>query len=76
MMHKAGANVSLPIVTGIFARGAKPIGDLGLVYQLLPRSGSGFDLPVCGLYQSLPPRPKDSQSDSHSDSEFAGMAVW
>ena len=31
MMHKAGANVSLPLLTIIYARGAKPIGAFGLV---------------------------------------------
>jgi len=44
------------LLTRICARGAKPIGDFGLVYQRLPASGSGSTPAVRDLYQSLPPR--------------------
>jgi len=50
------ADLVLPNVTKICARGAKPIGVFGLVYQLLPPSGSGSTPAVRDLYQSLPPR--------------------
>ena len=46
----------LPNPTGSCARGAKLIGRLGLVYQLLPVSGSEFRPTVPHLYQLLPPR--------------------
>jgi hypothetical protein len=46
----------LPILTGICARGAKPIGAFGLVYQRLPVCRSEFEPTVRNLYQSLPPR--------------------
>ena len=49
-------NVSLPSLTKICARGAKPIGVLGLVYQCLPLCRSGSEPTVGHLYQSLPPR--------------------
>jgi hypothetical protein len=45
---------ALPNLTGIFARGAKPIGESGLVYQLLPVSGSGCASVLIHYYQSLP----------------------
>jgi hypothetical protein len=48
----------LPNITGSCARGAKPRGGFGLVYQLLPTSGSGSAPTVCDLYQQLPPRPR------------------
>ena len=54
--HVTGRFRRLPDVTGSCARGAEPIGILGLVYQRLPVCRSGFDPPVCHLYQSLPPR--------------------
>ncbi len=38
-----------------FARGAKTIGDFGMVYQRLPILRSGSRPIVAGLYQSLPP---------------------
>ncbi len=46
----------LPNSTRIDARGAKPIGDFGLVYQRLPYSRSEFEPVWVMLYQSLPPR--------------------
>ena len=56
--HVPGVRRRLPTLTGSCARGAKPIGVFGLVYQRLPVSGSGFGPTVCHLYQSLPPRPR------------------
>ncbi len=77
MRREAGANVSLPLLTGFLASTAHAIGDLGLVYQrlpdpcmcrvlslgvfglvyqLLPVSGSEFGPVARGLYQTLPPR--------------------
>ena len=50
------AHVSLPFPTKIRARGAKPIGVFGMVYQRLPLSGSGFEPTARRLYQILPPR--------------------
>ena len=56
----------IPIVTGILARGAKPWGDSGLVYQRLPCRGSGSAPAVGGLYQSLPPRRRhNTQYDDY-----------
>ena len=49
----------LPNVTGIFARGAKPIGDFGLVYQRLPSDRSGPNPAMGDLYQALPPGYED-----------------
>ena len=48
--------MSLPFVTKILARGAKPHGDFGLVYQRLPTDRSGSNPAAGGLYQPLPPR--------------------
>jgi len=45
---------ALPNLTGIFARGAKPIGELGLVYQRLPRCRSGCASILIHYYQRLP----------------------
>ena len=45
----------LPNVTGICARGAKPIGAFGLVYQRLPVCRSGWDPAAGGHYQAPPP---------------------
>ena len=47
-------NVSLPSLTKICARGAKPIGDLGLVYQRLPLCRSGSPTILLHYYQRLP----------------------
>jgi len=47
--------IALPNPTKILARGAKPIGRLGLVYQRLPLCRSGSTPAVCGLYQAPPP---------------------
>ena len=55
--HATGRFRRLPNVTKICARGAKPVGRLGLVYQRLPPSGSGSSPTAQDLYQSLPPRP-------------------
>ena len=38
-------NLGLPSLTGSYARDAQTIGDFGLVYQLLPTSDLGLDLP-------------------------------
>ena len=48
--------ITLPNITGILARGAKPIGLFGLVYQLLPLCRTGSNPAVPHLYQVLPPR--------------------
>ena len=46
--------LALPNITGIRARGAKPIGDSGLVYQRLPRYRSGSPTILVCYYQHLP----------------------
>lgn len=46
--------LALPNVTGFRARGAKPSGDLGLVYQRLPRFRSGSPTILLCYYQTLP----------------------
>ena len=53
------ADLGLPTVTKIFARGADTIGQLGLVYQRLPFGRSGSAPTVWDLYQRLPPGNKD-----------------
>ena len=50
----SGMRFLLPNVTGIFARGAKPIGGFGLVYQLLPLCRSGSVTIIISYYQTLP----------------------
>ena len=49
----------LPNITGIYARGAKPSGRLGLVYQRLPPVGSGSVRWHGNLYQAPPPGYED-----------------
>ena len=44
----------LPMLTKICARGAKPIGEFGLVYQRLPFSQSGSPTILVHYYQRLP----------------------
>ena len=44
----------LPNVTEICARGAKPIGEFGLVYQRLPGYGSECATILLCYYQTLP----------------------
>jgi len=46
---------TLPELWVPFARGAKPIGDFGLVYHRLPILRSEFEPAEVMLYQSLPP---------------------
>ena len=53
------ADLGLPTVTKIFARGADTIGQLGLVYQRLPLCRSGPDPAADHLYQAPPPGNKD-----------------
>ena len=55
MHHVAGRFRRLPNVTKIYARGAKPIGVFGLVYQRLPPVGSGSNPAADRLYQAPPP---------------------
>ena len=55
MHHVAGRFRRLPNVTKIYARGAKPIGDFGLVYQRLPICLSGSNPAADRLYQAPPP---------------------
>ena len=55
MHHVAGRFRRLPNVTTIYARGAKPIGVFGLVYQRLPPVGSGLNPAADRLYQAPPP---------------------
>ena len=45
----------LPNITGSCARGAKPIGVFGMVYQRLPLCRSGWDPATGLLYQAPPP---------------------
>ena len=68
--------LGLPFLTGFFAGVAYPLGGFGLVYQLLPASGSGFDLLVCHLYQLLPPPDRRLTTDSHMHDTVAGWAGW
>ena len=49
----------LPNITGSCARGAKPIGILGLVYQRLPPAESGLNPAALLLYQAPPPGYED-----------------
>ena len=46
--------LTLPNLTKICARGAKPIGDSGLVYQRLPIDHSGSPTILVHYYQHLP----------------------
>ena len=55
MHHVAGRFRRLPNVTRSYARGAKPIGAFGLVYQRLPLRGSGSNPAADRLYQAPPP---------------------
>ena len=55
MHHVAGRFRRLPNVTKIYARGAKPIGRFGLVYQRLPLRVSGSTPAADRLYQAPPP---------------------
>jgi len=57
--HQIRVRRRLPNVTKIFARGAKPCGILGLVYQRLPTCRSGWDPATGCLYQAPPPGDKD-----------------
>ena len=59
MHHVAGRFRRLPNVTKIYARGAKPIGDFGLVYQRLPLRVSGLNPAADRLYQTPPPGNED-----------------
>ena len=59
MHHVTGRFRRLPNLTGIYARGAKPIGDFGLVYQRLPLRGSGSNPAADRLYQAPPPGNED-----------------
>ena len=59
MHHVEGRFRRLPNVTKICARGAKPLGDFGLVYQLLPPVGSGSVRWHGNLYQAPPPGYED-----------------
>ena len=58
MHHVTGRFRRLPTLTGSCARGAKPIGGFGMVYQLLPTCRSGSTPTVHHLYQRLPPRTR------------------
>ena len=49
----------LPNPTRSCAHGADRIGDSGLVYHVLPVSGSGLDPAAGGLYQAPPPGNED-----------------
>ena len=59
MHHVAGRFRRLPNVTKIYARGAKPIGVFGLVYQRLPLRRSGSNPAADRLYQAPPPGNED-----------------
>jgi len=49
----------LPNITGSCARGAKPIGVFGMVYQRLPTCRSGLEPAVRIHYQAPPPGNED-----------------
>ena len=73
MVRQTGANVSLPLLTISHASDAKSIGDLGLVYQLLPCLRSEFEPATRGLYQTLPPRTRQRH---RSGCRHRGSLVW
>ena len=57
--HQIRVRRRLPNITGSCARGAKPIGVFGMVYQRLPLCRSGWDPATGGHYQAPPPGNKD-----------------